>query len=353
MTDIPDYYPWHDEVWARTVDSLDRLPHAMLISGTEGTGKFKFASRLGMALLCDGQEPDLPCGQCRSCRFFGAATHPDLHVLTSEEKLQILDSTMVSYAERYLEDVRARSRRKTPRTSIVIAQIRTLIETANSKPHISNNKVFLVDPIDAMTNSAANSLLKVLEEPPPNTYLILITENDQHLLPTISSRCQKLVMSDPDRETSRKWLADQKIDAKIINAILESGKGPLVGLRRVKNEEILKSSEFINQVLQQLKGKRSHDMFGLVESGLTLGEVEPLDELHLLVSRFIEEFVAGPQSGTSEFGDTVKGTDVRKLFSIYDHLAFLRNELRIGGIDKTLAIEDALLALESSIDRNR
>lgn len=350
MADIPGLYPWHKEVWAHTVESFDRLPHAILITGTEGTGKFQFASKLGMALLCDNQQQELPCGQCRSCRFFGAATHPDLHVLTSEAKLQLLDSTMASYAERYLDDERTRSRRKVPRSAIVIAQIRALIQAANSKPHISSNKVFVVDPIDSMTISAANSLLKILEEPAPNTFLVLITENDQHLLPTIASRCQKLLISDPDRRTSREWLANQNIEANTIDAILESGKGPLVGLRRIRNDEIVKSSEFVNQVLQKLKNKQSNDIFSLVESGLQLGEVEPLDELHLLVSRFIVESVAGPQSSESAFEKIVNKVDIRNLYSIYDHIGYLRNELRIGGIDKTLAIEDALLTLENSIN---
>lgn len=303
-----------------------------------------------MTLLCDAKEKKSPCGKCRSCRFFSAATHPDLHVLASEAKLQFLGSAMASYAERYLEDERTRTRRKVPRSSIVIAQIRALIEAANSKPHISSNKVFIVDPIDSMTNSAANSLLKVLEEPAPNTFMVLITENDQHLLPTIASRCQKLVIPEPDRESSRKWLEDRKIDAESINAILESGKGPLAGLRQAKNDEIVKSSAFINQVLQQLKEKRSKDILSQVESGLRLGEIESLDALYLLVSRLITASVAGPQSNESAFDEIVHKTDARKLFAVYDRIGFLRSEFRIAGVDKTLALEDALFALDSSIN---
>ncbi len=352
MALIPELYPWHSMVWNRAADSFDRMAHATLITGTEGTGKFRFASRLAMALLCS-DAGSKPCGECRNCKFFSAATHPDLHVLTSEAKLDFLDSTMQSFAERYLDDASARTKRKTRRTSIVIDQIRALIEAANVKPHISDNKVFLVDPIDSMTIAAANSLLKVLEEPPPNTYLILITENDQNLLPTIASRCQKLNIPEPDRTASELWLEQQHLDSAVIQAIIESGKGPVLGLRRVKNNESDQSSEFVNQVLKHMNRERGEDLLSLVDLGVQLGESDCLAILQLLVSKMISR-AGGVTNGThandTHLNSLVNRTNMKKLYFIYDHIGFLSRQIRAGGMDKTLLIEDALLAFEGIID---
>lgn len=352
MTYHLELYPWQSTAWKRMIESFDRLVHATLITGIEGIGKFRFASKLAMALLCAAPDGK-PCGQCRNCKLFSAATHPDLHVLTSEAKLEFLDSTMQSFAERYLEDERARTKRKTRRTSIVVDQIRALIESANVKPHISDNKVFLVDPIDSMTIAAANSLLKILEEPPPNTFLILIAENHQHLLPTITSRCQKLNFSEPDRTTTEIWLKKQNLDSNAIDAILDSGKGPVLGLRRSRNKEFIRSSDFIDQLLKHFNHVRNDDILSLVELGVQLGESECLGELHLLVSNMIRE--ASDQGVGNDSTDTnltgiARRTNIKKLYSLYDHIGFLSHQNKVGGMDKTLLVEDALLAIEAIVD---
>ncbi len=351
MVYLPELYPWQNALWTRTVESLERMPHAILITGAEGTGKFQFASRLAMALLCEAPA-DSPCAECRNCRFVGAATHPDLHVVTSETRLESLDTTMQRFANRYLDDERLRAKRKNRRSSIVIDQIRALIESAGVKPHISNNKVFLLDPINSMTIAAANSLLKILEEPPPNTFLISIAENDQHLLPTIASRCQKLPMPNPDRKTSEVWLKQQDLPLKAVHAVLESGKGPIVGLRQAQNKDIVRSGEFVDQLIQHVQNDRRNNIFGLVEMGLQLGESECLDELQLLASKII--YQSHQMSGTGDdidpsFGHLVKRADIKQLYTVYDYMGFLRSKLRAGGMDKTLVVEDALLAFEQAL----
>ncbi len=351
MVQFPDIYPWQQSDWERIAESLNRLPHAILIAGTEGIGKFRFASRLAMALLCETNSRP-PCGGCRNCRLFGATTHPDLHVLTSESKLQDMDDVMVRYAERYLEDDRSQAKRKTPRASIVIDQIRALIDHANVKPHLSERKVFLLDPVDTMTMPSAHSILKILEEPPVNTFLILIAENVQKLLPTILSRCQNLNLSTPDQDLSERWLNEQKLTSDEINAILDSRKGPLVGLRRAQNKALIRSTDFFSKVIQHLLQEKKEDIFHLVELGVQLGESECLDELHVLVSQLIGGAITDGKSSTlnePSIHKLARQTDIHQLFSIYDHIGFLREQFRIGGVDKTLAVEDALLTLKRTI----
>ena len=349
MVSTPQLLPWQHETWSRIVESFDRLPHATLLSGSEGIGKFQLASRLAMVLLCDRDEPH-PCGDCRGCRLFTASTHPDLHVITSEVMLDSMDSVLTAYSERYLDDSRARSKRKTVRTTILISQIRLLINEANTVAHISRNKVFVIAPVDAMTTSASNSLLKILEEPAPNNFLILVTENSQNLLPTIASRCQNIRMPDPDFEDAEQWLVQEGLNQQEIDAIKATGRGPLLGLRNARSSVLLESKNFLERVIQNLIGTSNEDAVMIAEQGLKLGENECLYELHQLVSDLIRMNLTGrSQSKYSKANllDVASRIDPRSLFSIYDLIAQLRQQIREGALDKTLAIEDVLLVLGS------
>ena len=349
MVSTPQLLPWQHETWSRIVESFDRLPHATLLSGSEGIGKFQLASRLAMVLLCDRDEPH-PCGDCRGCRLFTASTHPDLHVITSEVMLDSMDSVLTAYSERYLDDSRARSKRKTVRTTILISQIRLLINEANTVAHISRNKVFVIAPVDAMTTSASNSLLKILEEPAPNNFLILVTENSQNLLPTIASRCQNIRMPDPDFEDAEQWLVQEGLNQQEIDAIKATGRGPLLGLRNARSSVLLESKKYLERVIQNLIGTSNDDAVMIAEQGLKLGENECLYELHQLVSELIRMNLTGrSQSKYSKANllDVASRIDPRSLFSIYDLIGQLRQQIREGALDKTLAIEDVLLVLRS------
>ena len=349
MVSIPQLLPWQHETWSRIAESFDRLPHATLLSGSEGIGKFQLASRLAMVLLCDRDEPH-PCGDCRGCRLFTASTHPDLHVITSEVMLDSMDSVLTAYSERYLDDSRARSKRKTVRTTILISQIRLLINEANAVAHISRNKVFVIAPVDAMTTSASNSLLKILEEPAPNNFLILVTENSQNLLPTIASRCQNIRMPDPDFEDAEQWLVQEGLNQQELDAIKATGRGPLLGLRNARSSVLLESKKFLEKVIQNLIGTSNEDAVMIAEQGLKLGENECLYELHQLVGDLIRMNLTGrSQSKCSKANllDVASRIDPRSLFSIYDLIGQLRQQIREGALDKTLAIEDVLLVLGS------
>ena len=351
MVSIPQLLPWQHETWSRIAESFDRLPHATLLSGSEGIGKFQLASRLAMVLLCDRDEPH-PCGDCRGCRLFTASTHPDLHVITSEVMLDSMDSVLTAYSERYLDDSRARSKRKTVRTTILISQIRSLINEANTAAHISRNKVFVIAPVDAMTTSASNSLLKILEEPAPNNFLILVTENSQNLLPTIASRCQNIRMSNPDFEDAEQWLVQEGLNQQEIDAIKATGRGPLLGLRNARSSVLLESKNFLEKVIQNLIGTSNEDAVMIAEQGLKLGENECLYELHQLVSDLIRMNLTGrSQSKYSKANllDVASRIDPRSLFSIYDLIGQLRQQIREGALDKTLAIEDVLLVFGSVV----
>ena len=164
----------------------DRIPHALLFSGIDGVGKRTTAMVFAMACNCDqtisngrfgmGEDPALethgkaapvasPCNSCRSCNKIRSGHHPDV--------IQVSPSGAI----------------------IKIAQIRDLCRTLTMKPYEASYRIVIIPDAHTMNSESGNALLKVLEEPPDRTILILSTPRPSDLLPTIVSRCQHIRFS--------------------------------------------------------------------------------------------------------------------------------------------------------------
>lgn len=139
-----------------------RLAHGLIFSGPAGVGKRTFALHLGQALNCSNRTGGQACGQCNSCRKIVAGAHPDVTTISLQDDA----------------------------SQIKIEQIRRIRSQLDLSALEGDARVFLIDPAERMSPGAANALLKALEEPPEQTYLILITANAHELLLTIRSRCQ-------------------------------------------------------------------------------------------------------------------------------------------------------------------
>jgi DNA polymerase-3 subunit delta' len=140
----------------------DRFPHGLIFSGPEGVGKHTCALMLAKALNCREAPPGEFCDICTSCRKIDSGTHPDVMTISVEEDA----------------------------TQIKIAQVRQLLTLLKLQPLEGRNKVFIIDPADSLNLESANALLKGLEEPPENSFFLLITLNVHELLLTVRSRCQ-------------------------------------------------------------------------------------------------------------------------------------------------------------------
>ena len=153
------------------------LSHAYLITGGSGDSRAELARRLTAAYLCGGDRP--PCGQCRDCRKAAAGTHPDVSLTAPAPD----------------------------RREIAVDQIRALRADAYVRPNQGARKVYVIHPADAMTPSAQNALLKVLEEGPAYAAFLLLAGEPGRLLDTVRSRCEPLSLppeqAQPDPDTLR------------------------------------------------------------------------------------------------------------------------------------------------------
>lgn len=171
-------YPWQNELWQRWQDLQARLPHAILLKGARGIGKLDFAMHMACAMLCDiPLASGLSCNNCPSCHWFELGTHPDFRLIQPDA---------LAEAE---EGEERDSGKKKPSRLISVEQIRSLADFTNLTSHQGKHRIVLIHPAEAMNTSAANALLKTLEEPTAGMLMLLVSDKPQRLLPTIVSRC--------------------------------------------------------------------------------------------------------------------------------------------------------------------
>jgi len=171
-----------------------RFPQAMILAGPKGAGKYTLALMLARAVNClqplesDGL-PDF-CGACANCQRIGEAGNLEERVaeaITAREEMRDADKRETRVFVQTHPDVLIVPP-DPPQLLIKLGQVRQAIHAAYFRPPVEARRAFTIFTASAFMKEAANSLLKLLEEPPAHTSLILLTENPQELLPTIRSR---------------------------------------------------------------------------------------------------------------------------------------------------------------------
>ncbi len=193
-----DYYPWQLSAAQQWLSQTDRFAHAWLIHGLAGIGKIQFAKAGAAALLCERPHQGVACGQCTSCDWVRAGSHPDLRWLRPESYQVLEDPDSLST--------------KTPSKHIRVEQLRALSDWFHTTTHRGGFRVMVLYPAESLNPISANALLKILEEPLEKTVFLLVTNNYQALLPTILSRCRRLNLALPRPEQSLQWLQDQQVE---------------------------------------------------------------------------------------------------------------------------------------------
>lgn len=159
--------PWLQTGYAELIARFNGKmpPHALMIYGDEGVGKSLLVDALVAGILCSSALSDQPCGKCQSCRWLATAFHPDFYEIKGDSEIKV-------------------------------DEIRKIHQFAQLTPE-TGRKVVVIKRADRMNLNAANSLLKVLEEPPSDLFFILESSKVEKLPITVRSRCQDYFISTP------------------------------------------------------------------------------------------------------------------------------------------------------------
>ncbi len=199
---------WMQGLWRAAKD--DRLPHALMLQGPVGIGKYTAAKWVAAGLLCD-MGPGTPCMSCGACRRLRANTHPDLLVV--DAKASGLDTLTVAFF----------AERKEARTSGF--QGVSVGEFLSLRSAEGGYRVVLVREAERMNLSAQNAFLKTLEEPAPGTVLIMETSMPARLLETIQSRVIMVRAGAPDADTARAILLEQGVESDEVDGLVRMSMG--------------------------------------------------------------------------------------------------------------------------------
>ncbi len=227
-------------LWKASTDG--RLHHCYLFEGPEGVGKATTALRFALMLNCLAEEGGArPCGTCAQCRLGLAGSHPDLVVVGPDPT----KATRVITAE----------------------QARGIIQSLALQRHSARRRVVIVDPADALTEEAANALLKTLEEPPAGTQFILVTSRAASLLQTVLSRSQRVRFGPVADAELRAWLAARGADPEVAGEAMGS---PGLALRLAEGEAAERRA--LAEGLLGAIGKPLHQVFAFTESAGKKGD---------------------------------------------------------------------------------
>jgi DNA polymerase-3 subunit delta' len=310
LSDIPDVsapMPWQAEDWQRLGRQIDQgqLPHALLISGPEHTGKSRLGLALARLLLCSQPAAGLNCGHCHACELSASGNHGDFQWLAPEGKSRV----------------------------IKIDQIRKVVDFTNRTAGFGLRKVIVFSPAQSMNISAANALLKVLEEPPANTHLILVCHRLRGLPATVRSRCQILRPTIPSAEQGLDWL-DRLCGTRIESeSLLELAGGLPLLAEQLHGQE---AAETLQQVTEGIRALLSGRLEATaLAAGLAGGNLEQV----------LAQLVGGIQTQLRVLdGGRLASGQARAGFLLLDEILQVQRALNAGSNPNPQLLLEALLA---------
>lgn len=189
-----------------------RVAHSYIFSGPAGVGKMTAAIWFAAGILCEQPQDDVPCGVCSACRKIAKGSYPYLRIISPEKN------------------------------TIKISQIREINDFLKYKVEESVYRFIIIDEAHSMTPEAANSLLKILEEPPVRTTFILLVDYISKVFPTIISRCQVVNFTTLSRKTISEILLEKGFKEESIPAVLPVAQGSAGRALELSEDEALKEN---------------------------------------------------------------------------------------------------------------
>jgi len=200
----------------------NRIASSYLFIGKEGSGTVEVAKEFAKLLNCKSPVEN-PCDNCQSCHQIDKGIHPDVHWYFGTGRV------------------------------IPISAVRDIEKYINLKPYEAKKKIFIITEAQYLNEESSNALLKTLEEPPVDSLLILITTDSKNLLPTITSRCQRIIFNSlDDKEIKGILMKDYRLplfQANFISYLAEGSLGKALEFNNRKEEILEKRDCIINSIL--------------------------------------------------------------------------------------------------------
>lgn len=198
----------------RTLEA-GRIPGAMLFAGEEGVGKKLFALEMARAFNCRSPKGVEGCGECPACLRIGRINYPQSSDPDDWKPMIRTDHPDVAMVV-------------APKRLLLVDQMRQTEREANFRPFEGKARFFLIEDADKLNDPSANALLKILEEPPPTSHIILLTSRPAMILPTIRSRCQMIRFAPLKVAEIEKHLVENKLaTAKEARTLARVARGSL------------------------------------------------------------------------------------------------------------------------------
>jgi DNA polymerase-3 subunit delta' len=219
----------HVALRERLSQQMDRsaLPASLLLHGVAGSGKQRLALWIAQRLICEGATK--PCGECQACKMVLSLQHPDVHWVFPQPRAEFGTDPSLEDVQAHFDQVRQDRvsahglyAKASGSEGIFIHVTRALVQTATRTPALAKRKVFIVGDAERMVSQAsspeaANAFLKLLEEPPSDTTVILTSSEMGTLLPTIRSRVVAVRVAPMDEASVRAFLAEPAVNTAVPN----------------------------------------------------------------------------------------------------------------------------------------
>lgn len=322
--------PWNEEIWRSLDTERDRAAHAILFCGAAGLGKINIAVSYAQKLLGDSHR-------------FSAVSHPDFHVLGPEAEMDPEGSLLQRYGMRYYVSKPSLK----PKSVISVDQVRAMTNTIVSYAH-GAIKVVLIAPAHRMNISAANALLKSLEEPPTDTVFILISERPDRLPATVRSRCSRVDFRVPPRDTAISWLSGRTDDPRAALALDVACGAPLLA-EKYLNSDFLDTRDTVIRDIQSA-------LIGRIDATTIPGKWKHVDIstalgiFHSLLSDLVKARYVRKPPGLSNpdqldwLQHTSKEINLKGVFALTGRIGIYLRDSN-SPLDKSLVLEDLFLDL--------
>jgi len=338
------------------------LPNAYLFTGPEGVGKRKAAMAMATAANCYGGENALPaqsdggmfasvdpastqpstlpaetCGSCAACQKISNGNHPDVHIISKE--------------------IRAAAEGKRLR-DLTIEQVRPILSELAFRPYEGRRRVILIDNAHDLNAAAQNVLLKSLEEPPPDTTFVLITDQPRRLLPTVISRCRSIRFGPIPADLADHFVADQlginPDAAQVMIRVAGGSLGKALGAKR-ELYGVQARRQAIENVLRVIRSGGG-DLLDLAEAWGK--ETDELPTRIVILATFFRDVRALADSGGTlplthpdldDLARSLAGTPTQKLDRCFGQIQTSLSALRFASQEPRFLIENLLFGLRKNL----